>query len=221
MNSIAQQLALRVSEQLPGILDQLIQSGFDPEQQKLQLECSLTSGNVESRTTADRVPVAAVDIGRDFTSSSSLREAPQASGFFERLSNSLPLIDNPVPSSSAWSGRAESMPSDNMLRTNRRHKEPIEDDASAIALQSGASSSIISSVGSPRRKRPPDNPDLQPSSYDKFIGGIWESLFSGIQMDPLEIIEQWQAIESSGQPRLLTNAEQQIAVCNDTGDLAA
>jgi hypothetical protein len=27
---------------------------------------------------------------------------------------------------------------------------------------------------------------------------VWDSIFSEIRMDPAEVIEQWQAIESSG-----------------------
>ena len=42
MEDITQRLALQVSEQLPGILQHLLQGGFDPEDQDLQLQCHLT-----------------------------------------------------------------------------------------------------------------------------------------------------------------------------------
>ncbi|CZT24528.1 related to SET domain protein [Ramularia collo-cygni] len=58
-----------------------------------------------------------------------------------------------------------------------------------------------------RKKRLPDTPSLQPSTFSKFINGIWESIFSGNRLDPGEVIEQWQAIELGGQPRLLTDTE--------------
>jgi hypothetical protein len=54
------------------------------------------------------------------------------------------------------------------------------------------------SVAGPHRKRVSDNPAQRPSTFDKFVHGVWESLYSGIRMDPAEIIEQWQAIESNG-----------------------
>ena len=39
-------------------------------------------------------------------------------------------------------------------------------------------------------------PDDHP--LERFVNGIWESLYSGIRMDPAEVIGQWQAIESNG-----------------------
>ena len=35
-------------------------------------------------------------------------------------------------------------------------------------------------------------------------------------MDPTEVIEQWQAIESSGQPKLLTDTEHHVAIGDNT-----
>jgi hypothetical protein len=51
---------------------------------------------------------------------------------------------------------------------------------------------------------------------DKFINGIWENIYSGSALDPAEVIGQWQAIESSGQPRLLTDAESEVATVEDS-----
>ncbi|OQO03182.1 hypothetical protein B0A48_11437 [Cryoendolithus antarcticus] len=63
----------------------------------------------------------------------------------------------------------------------------------------------------PQRPRAlPDNPILQPPSLSKFINGVWESLFSGTKLDPVEVIEQWQAIESSGQPKLIVDSHDQV-----------
>jgi len=61
-----------------------------------------------------------------------------------------------------------------------------------------------------RKKNVGDNPVFQPSSLQKFVKGVWESIFSSIRMDPTEVIEQWQAIESNGQPKLLTNTDSEI-----------
>ncbi|TKA78210.1 hypothetical protein B0A55_03769 [Friedmanniomyces simplex] len=64
-------------------------------------------------------------------------------------------------------------------------------------------------VAPPQRNQ--DDQTLQPSSLDnKFINGIWHSIYSGIKLDPTEVIQQWQAIESSGQPRLLTDTERDL-----------
>lgn len=67
-----------------------------------------------------------------------------------------------------------------------------------------------------RKKNGPENPVFQPSSLQKFINGVWESIFSNVKMDPTEVIEQWQAIESSGQPRLLSSAEHELVAREGT-----
>jgi len=67
-----------------------------------------------------------------------------------------------------------------------------------------------------RKKNGPENPIFQPSSLQKFINGVWESIFSSVKMDPTEVIEQWQAIESSGQPRLLSSAEHELVAREST-----
>ncbi|KAK5733386.1 hypothetical protein LTR17_009758 [Elasticomyces elasticus] len=61
--------------------------------------------------------------------------------------------------------------------------------------------------------RVPDNPALQPSSLEKYIGGVWDSIYGGIKLNPSEVIEQWQAIELGGQPRLppLADTEKGLA----------
>lgn len=61
-----------------------------------------------------------------------------------------------------------------------------------------------------RKKNGPENPVFQPSSLHKFINGVWESIFSSVKMDPTEVIEQWQALEPSGQPMLLSSAEHEL-----------
>jgi len=62
-----------------------------------------------------------------------------------------------------------------------------------------------------RKKNVGDNPVFQPSSLQKFVKGVWESIFSSIRMDPTEVIEQWQAIESNGQPKLLASTENEVS----------
>ncbi|TKA24420.1 hypothetical protein B0A50_06740 [Salinomyces thailandicus] len=76
--------------------------------------------------------------------------------------------------------------------------------------QSTATSDVISSqvesqatCVSQRQKRVSDNPSVQPSTLDKLVSGVWASIYGGIKLDPVEVIGQWQAIESSGRPKLL------------------
>jgi len=67
-----------------------------------------------------------------------------------------------------------------------------------------------------RKKRPPDNPSFQPSSLGKFITGVWENIYSSVRMNPAEVVDQWQAIESSGQPKLLLDTDSEIAARDDS-----
>ncbi|KAF2721168.1 SET domain-containing protein, partial [Polychaeton citri CBS 116435] len=62
-----------------------------------------------------------------------------------------------------------------------------------------------------RKKRATDNHVMQPSTLAKYINGVWESLFSGIKLDPAEVIDQWQSVQSNGQPQLLTDADREVA----------
>lgn len=223
VEDIARQLALQVSEQLPGILQSLQESGFDTERQLLQLECSLTAGN--GLRADNRVPVAALSIGRDFTPVSSVT-SPQRStnGFADPFPSSSPMTDATQQNSPFWSwrmGTRRMSLDDDDSRPNKRSKEgrvsthPNKIVAPTSDVQPD-SSSLVQQGDGQRKKRISDNPSLQPSSVDKFLTGMWESIYSGLRMDPTEVIEQWQAIESSGQPKLLTDTEHHVAVRDDT-----
>ena len=223
MDDIARQLALQVSEQLPGILQTLHESGVDLEHQLLQLECSLTAGN--GLHADNRVPVAALSIGRDFTPVSAVA-SPQrsANGFADAFPGSVPMTDATQPTSPSWSletGTRRASLDDNHSRPNKRRKK----DGIATILSTAVmppsniqqeSNSLVQRDDSQRQKRPSDNPALQPSTFSKFLTGVWESIYSGLRMDPTEIIEQWQAIESSGQPKLLTDTERHVAIRDNT-----
>ena len=223
MEDIARQLALQVSEQLPGILQNLHQNGFDPERQLLQLECSLTAGN--GLRADSRVPVAALNIGRDLTPVSPIASRQGSSnGFADSVPGSVPLTDVAQPASPSWSwrmGTRRTSVDDNDSRPNKRRKDgrvstnPKKNTAPASNIQL-ESSSLVQQGDGQRKKRISDNRSLQPSSFDKFLTGIWESIYSGFRMDPTEVIEQWQAIESSGQPKLLTDTEHHVAVRDST-----
>lgn len=221
MEELARQLALQVQEQLPGILQTLQEGGFDPDSQPLQLECSLTAGNAGVPTN-NRLPVAALSIGRDLTPfSNAMTPRSHSHGFPESYSGSLPMTDVSQPQSPSWNvrlGDGPISPEDSDSRPNKRRKDarrssrPSNDIVASTSKDQSPSNSLVRRDDGQRKKRVSDNPALQPSTFDKFISGVWESIYSGLRMDPTEVIEQWQAIESSGQPKLLTDTEHHIAV---------
>jgi hypothetical protein len=222
MDDIAQQLAWQVSAQLPDILERLLQSGHDPD--SLQLECSLTPSGHGTQSDAQRVRVAAVDLNTGLTPYSS--PAPLTQHPFAELSLN-GATSSGFAADQAWSIPPYATPkspvqhSASAIESNRPSKRPRNHYAaqtSDLAAKSTANvSGKVSHDGLLRKKQAPNNPALQPSTFQKFVNGTWDSLYSGIRMDPAEVIGQWQAIESSGQPRLLTDAESDIARPNATG----
>lgn len=224
MEDIARQLALQVSEQLPAILQTLQEGGFDPESNPLQLECSLTAGN---GLRADSVPVAQLSIGRDFTPFSSVVGTPQSShhGFSDAYPGSVSMTDTSQPSSPTWGWRTggdHASQDDSDSRPNKRRKDAAmsSNHSGQLTQRSRAgqtsTTALVPKDDGPRKKRISDNPALQPSTFDKFVGGVWESIYSGLRMDPTEVIEQWQAIEGTAQPKLLTDSEHHVAIRDNT-----
>ena len=184
MEDIAEQLAFQVSGELPAILQALQEGGFDPENQPLQLECSLTAGNgIRSDI---RVPVAALSLGRDFMASSSAVTTPQSSSnaVLDSFPGSFPMTNSPSSlTSGSWKmGRVPMSAEHGNSRPSKQRKY------SAVCLRQTAENA----VGAPnslsqntnhvpkddgRRKRVSDNPALAPSTFDKFVGGVWESIY--------------------------------------------
>lgn len=235
MDTIAKQLALQVSEQLPGILDELIQEGYDPASIPWQLECSLTTANTGFLTAGSRFPIAAVDLGGDLTPFSP-RTTPVTSGYDTHggLVNSAPQLVHAMQASSLGS-RSESSTGaatpihswdQGVARPNKRRKAVAQRPLSMPVMNPESSNSSINlitrgdaeTVVSPqRKKRTSDNLVHQPSTLDKYISGVWESLYSGPKIDITEVVEQWQAIESNGQPKLLTDVDHEVATKSETG----
>ncbi|KAI6876381.1 SET domain-containing protein [Hortaea werneckii] len=89
----------------------------------------------------------------------------------------------------------------------RHAPTPVESPLDGVSSQVETDGRTVSH----KKKRPPDNPSMQPSTADKFIGGVWDSIYSGIKLDPVDVVEQWQAIESNGQPRLLMETDYELA----------
>lgn len=229
MDGIAQQLALQVSEQLPAILHQLLERGYDPEDSPLLLECSLTSWDAAGpRTVNNRVQVASVNLGRDITPLSSAGTPREGNVFTDGLAGSLPLVGEEAAQSS-WDQTTAStrsaliQPQDlvNYPRPTKRRKEAGTIDVSSPASQSSGNAVQLSgSEGKAcRKKRMSENPALQPSTLDKFISGVWDSIYSSVRMDPDQVIEQWQAIETSGQsqPKMLTDTNKELSTRDDGG----
>ena len=229
MEDITEQLALQVSQQLPGILQRFFQGGMGPDHQPLQLECTLTAAGHPVSTAHNRVQVASVHIGRDFTPLSPV-PIPQGNGFADGLTGSLSSIHHdstviesnfrPRPTADS------STPDDSNSRPVKRHRTFAGSRAANSASRGENDSDSIAvfrrldsgSRNVPQlKKKTSDNPALQPSTAQKFVAGIWESIFSGTKMDPAQIIEQWQTIESSGQPKLLTESDQYLAVRSRAG----
>lgn len=170
-------------------MDQLSQEGLDPE--KLLLECSLTASDTAVETQNGRVPVASVHLGRDVAPFSPLSSEH---GFTGGLAGSLPAVDN-NENASAWNSRTRSSPvtrvhtPDSQISRATKRRKAIEDPrASAVLNQvesNGNSDTVVvrqhndSPAVSQRKKRTPENPALQPSTLEKFINGVWESIYSG------------------------------------------
>lgn len=223
VDGIAQQLASQVSAQLPAVLHQLLHRGFTPGQQPLRLSCHLTAGgesHAHQAPTRD-VQVASLDIGRALTpiASAAISRAngtPQSPTRFHPNANEQGISSN-AWQPSTWPARNSPIPMpppDEDARSRKRRREvaapPDPIDEAAPTTMTVARRDVRENVQQ-QKKRISDNPALQPSSLEKLINGIWDSLFSGVRMDPTEIIAQWQTIESSRQPRLLTDANHEIA----------
>lgn len=181
MEDIVRQLALQVSEQLPQILQNLQAGGFDPVDNPLQLECTLTAGNGHHMDS--RVPVTALNIGRDFTPVSSVATTPQShtNGFSDTIHGASSLPDGSQPASPTWAWRTGggfTSPDDSDSRPNKRRK-----DTGVTSGRTGyifdrtrngqaSNTSLVIRDDGPRKKRTPDNPALQPSTFEKFISGV-------------------------------------------------
>lgn len=238
MDNIAQRLAWQVSQQLPGILEQLVQEGYDPAAIPWQLECSLTTANPGLQTAGSRFPIAAVDLGAEL-SPFSPSATPFCSGGYDThgsVMNHAPPLQQAMRTSSIGSQSASSTGTvtpvysheqQMVRRPSKRRRTTIQRSTAVPALQTAESSSssidAMQQRGSNmfvtpvRKKRTSDNPVHQPSTLEKYIGGVWESLYSGSKIDITEVVEQWQAIESNGQPKLLTDVDHEVAMRAGTG----
>ena len=228
VDTLARDIGLRINEELPRILRQLLDDQIDLAGGELHLECSLQTGQTLPGNSRHTVKVATVDIANVARTPSDIQtpNGDDVVGFRPDSSQQTP-----------WSNGDAGSPARNFRprRPGNLYSDEFEDPRPAKRRATGglriggagsgaedASNAVTRRLESDnrvfpqRKKRLPDNPKLQPSTLDKFIGGVWESIYSSVRMDPTEVIEQWQAIESSGQPKLLMDAENEIAIREDT-----
>lgn len=219
LESLAQDIATRVGEQLPQAILELLRSGIDISNEPLQLECSLATLQGRNVAQSQRLRVASLELGGRTEPRTPVSDTPDDSHcepytatFAESQSAG---THQSAPPGRELAGAVTARASDNPRPPKRRKA------TGGLRVSSGQSSddgTVSRRLGSDtrvfpqRKKRLPDNPALQPSTFDKFVGGVWESIYSGVKLDPTEVIEQWQAIEGNGQPRLLTDAEHELAL---------
>lgn len=236
MDSIAHQLASRVSEQLPGIIGQLIREGYDPDDIPWQLECSLTAANGQYHAAGSRFPIAVVNLAGNLGSLS-----PSASPFPLRYStnNGWTVAASNLEQAMRDSSLGSAPVSGPRTGDNTPNRQPTLDHDRPSKRRKSVTSRPIAALEAPttnlpqtstipqqgagdettvaRRKKTFDNPAHQPSTLQKYISGVWESLYSGPRIDLTDVVEQWQALEADGQPKLLTDVEQEVATRSETG----
>ncbi|KAK4554901.1 hypothetical protein LTR86_008049 [Recurvomyces mirabilis] len=232
LKRLASELAARVGDQLPAVILQLLKDGVDLTSEPLQLDCSLRRLNDALQGPSNQIYRLA-SVGLEETTS---RGSPVVA------SNVHSTLNSPIAGYSPIRNRASPLlqrSPDELLegattglatptaspigQDNRVAKARKANTGLRVSTSSFDEDGIVTrhssnerSVSLPRKKRLPDNPALQPSTLDKYIGGVWDSIYSSIKLDPTEVIEQWQAIESSGQPRLLVDTERELAVHHES-----
>ena len=226
MDDLTRRLAWQVSAQLPTILAQLAASGHDPD--NLQLECSLTPA-AGVRVGSDRVQVAAVDLNAGIIPFASASGAARQPNLHSDPFHPLPAIGQAPHSQARLSAQANTPGGSPQLyfteaeesgRSPTRFRRPHASSSRQKVLSPATTSRENSDVVPPRRKRSSGNPALQPSTFNKFIHGIWDSLYSSVRINPIEVIEQWQAIESTGHPQFLADARHDVSSRSAVGTFA-
>lgn len=204
----------RLARDIAVSIQQLLNQGTSSNE-TLQLECSLVS----NRPGAERLKVVSIDVATSVPQDpvGGVGSLPLLSNQNRPHESSSPVDDVRTSRSRALSSRDD----DNARPTKRRAIGGLRVGTStlSVATQLNAVSRRLESdarVFPQRKKRLPETPSLQPSTFQKFINGIWDSIFSGNRLDLVEVIDQWQAIESGGQPRLLNDVETEVQSHSDS-----
>lgn len=219
IDSAVQRIAASINEQLPSALLELLRSGANLGAGPLRLECSLSAGEGLENNDLRRTKLASVDIRQPGVPQLDINTPKTLDGF----SNEQMEEPEPVPSQYTVSPARTFRPrvarrspvyeSDSRPAKRRKATGGLRVGAagpSSLATQSssGSVSRQLESdtrVFPQRKKKTTDNPALQPSTLEKFVNGVWQNLYSGEKMDPAEVIEQWQAIQGTNQPKLLAD----------------
>jgi len=183
LEEMAQDLAERASENLKGVILDLLRTGVDVGREPLLLECSLSGLRDSTGNSIDQIRVASI-------------------GLDARVSPPV-ISSSPTGRQTSLTGRKrEPSPKRRKLtELGSEHARGFDREVHNFVVASQTGSGAGTAV---RTELTPQDQIMQRSTLEKFLAGIWQSIYSGIKLDPTEIIEQWQAIESSGQPRLLT-----------------
>lgn len=218
LESIVRDIASRISEQLPAAILQLLNKESASQTEFLQLECSLSTAGDSGiprklRVACLDVPSSAISTPEPRTPIN--RSTVHATDTAARSS----LIETPTTSHVGLLPLSPALsPDGGDIRGSKRRRATgglrvtrapgLDSQTGAIVRRLDSDSRVFPQ----RKKRLSDNPALQPSTLEKFISGVWESIYSGVKLDPTEVIEQWQAIEGNGQPRLLMEADHEVAL---------
>ncbi|GAB7358012.1 hypothetical protein MBLNU230_g0177t1 [Neophaeotheca triangularis] len=227
MDMAVQRIAASINEQLPSALLELLRSGANLGSGPLRLECSLSAGEGLENNDLRRTRLASVDIRQ-----------PVASQPDVTTPDTLDSFSHPTPEEAEPAHSQYAPTQQRTFRPRIAPPSPVEESdnrpskrrkATGGLRVGGVPSSSLTTQSSSnrvtrhmesdvrvfpqRKKRSSDNPALQPSTLEKFINGVWQNLYSGEKMDPAQVIEQWQAIQGTGQPKLLadTAGETEIA----------
>lgn len=216
---IARQISVQLSERLPSILNQLLETGYNPDDQELKIQCHLTAPG-RARNHENHVEVASVNLGdvtpltrpttpRNVRPTDASPSNPRDNGGSDNAPVMLkrrfdqqirPAHSNPTLNAAPNEGRPN----------KRRRSAARRDFSNQLVARKETSNGKIQ-----HEKRALYN--QAPSSLQKLISGVWDSIFAGTKMDPVEIMNQWQAIETSGQPKLLTNNDQDVGAPKGLG----
>lgn len=230
VEDVARQVAGSISERMPTVISQLLQRNFSGSIDGLRLDCNVTLGSASCIGQEPMVQVISVDVGsllRQFPSRMDTTTIQLAAPTFDRA---------PLPPPEPVGGVSNAIearnfgPRSTLVTPAPTPEEQCDEpplktrkatgglrvvvDPNAEPGSTGNTARRLESAGRvfpQRKKNVGDNPVFQPSSLQKFVKGVFESIYSSLKMDPTEVIEQWQAIESNGQPKLLTSTESELA----------
>jgi hypothetical protein len=230
VDDLTRQLASSISERLPDAINQILRRAAPGDIADIRLDCTLVLGKPTSTGQELPVQVVSVDVASLLPSLAGAIAASHqlAPASFNRttLPPLEPVEPAPTPDVETRNFRPRStlvspaptpIESDEHISKARKITGGLRVRVAANSESASGSTTNTARrlesdgrVFPQRKKNVGENPVFQPSSLQKFVKGVWESIYSSIKMDPTDVIEQWQAIESNGQPRLLASTDSEI-----------